>query len=384
MRMQNSSGRDVSAHARIREIADQCVQCGLCLPACPTYQLSRNESESPRGRIAIAKSLSVHGPIDESARLHLDSCLACGACERVCPSQVPYLDLLAMARARMQSHRHESYMRRIMRAALERPRLMGWFWPLARRAHSTLRKLSRRPVTAQKTPAVPPGEAQRNSLALLSGCSGNQLEAASLTAATELLARCDIDCVLMPAQCCGALAYHSGDLQRASQLADQLLTQVRGSGAAACTGIVSGCARHCAQVVGGDTPYQDLMETLWSRRDRLRFRVSEHVVALHTSCTERLAGGGRSAAERLLGLVPGLSIVVLPSRGRCCGSAGTHFIDHPDAAAEFSKLTRREVEASRVTLILSSNIGCRVQLLRDHTNVQHPLEFLHAQLESPP
>ncbi len=382
--MKNSSVPDVSAPARIREIAEQCVQCGLCLPACPTYQVSRSESESPRGRIAIARSLSAQGPVEHSARQHLDSCLACGACERACPSHVPYLDLLATARARMQSYRHESGTRRIMRAALERPNLMGWFWPLARRIHPALRKLRRARAVTQITPVTPTSEAQRHSLALLSGCSGNQLEAATLTAAAALLARCDVEYVAIPPQCCGALAYHSGDLQRARQLGDQLNTQLRSSGARACTGIVSGCARHCAQVVDGNTPYQDLMEMLWSRRDRLRFRASGQVVALHTPCTERLGEGGRSAAERLLALVPELSVVVLPSRGRCCGSAGTHFIDHPAAAAELARLARDEIKTSRATMILSSNIGCRVQLLRDHTNVQHPLEFLHAQLESPP
>lgn len=84
-------------------LADSCVQCGRCLPACPTYRHDRNEAESPRGRIAVARALALGtieaGPIGDA---HLDHCLACRSCEAVCPVGVRYGELLLETRARQQ------------------------------------------------------------------------------------------------------------------------------------------------------------------------------------------------------------------------------------------------------------------------------------------
>ena len=116
----------IDGEKRIRAIADQCVKCGLCLPVCPTYQRTRSEAESPRGRITIARSLRDGIAPDASAQAHLDSCLACGACETACPSRVPYVELLVEVRALIGSHRRESLLRRAARAMLERPRTLAW------------------------------------------------------------------------------------------------------------------------------------------------------------------------------------------------------------------------------------------------------------------
>ncbi|HUG55609.1 MAG TPA: 4Fe-4S dicluster domain-containing protein, partial [Candidatus Limnocylindrales bacterium] len=78
----------------------QCIHCGMCLEACPTYRITGLETESPRGRIHIMSGLA-SGAIatdDDAARLHLDRCLACRACEAVCPSGVPYGRLIELAR----------------------------------------------------------------------------------------------------------------------------------------------------------------------------------------------------------------------------------------------------------------------------------------------
>ncbi len=221
-------------------------------------------------------------------------------------------------------------------------------------------------------------------IGLLSGCSGAPLEAATLAAAEGLLSRCGLRSITLPAQCCGALAYHSGDLRRAQHLGQQLREQLQHARVDACTGIVSGCARHCVQLLSDRSPFQDLMALLWSRRERLRFRNSTDTVALHTPCSERPGEDGRNPAERVLALVPGLKIVVLPSRGRCCGSAGTYFVDHPVATAELAAQTRRDLASTAADVVLSANIGCRVQLLREQPKVQHPVDYLYAQLESLP
>jgi len=80
-----------------------CVHCGFCLPACPTYEATLDEADSPRGRIVLIRALErgAAAPHDEALVHHLDRCLACRACEGACPSGVSYGPAIEAARARV-------------------------------------------------------------------------------------------------------------------------------------------------------------------------------------------------------------------------------------------------------------------------------------------
>lgn len=92
--------------AQLVVLADQCVQCGLCLPACPTYRFGQIEAESPRGRIALVRAWAL-GTVPPTATgdAHLDHCLGCRRCEVVCPAGVQYGPLLVAARSRQRERR---------------------------------------------------------------------------------------------------------------------------------------------------------------------------------------------------------------------------------------------------------------------------------------
>ena len=82
----------------LREVAKDCVHCGFCLPACPTYQLWAEEMDSPRGRIYLVNQILDGAPLSDTAAEHFDRCLGCMACMTACPSGVQYDQLIEAAR----------------------------------------------------------------------------------------------------------------------------------------------------------------------------------------------------------------------------------------------------------------------------------------------
>lgn len=372
---------------RIREIADQCVKCGLCLPSCPTYQLHRSESESPRGRITMAHALAHDAHVGRSTKEHLSSCLACGICESMCPSRVPYQELISGVRARIGADRQESLRRRTARHLLEHPSLLSRLLPFARAFYAPLRTFTRkrRAATPANAWSDGPQDDGAASVALLSGCTSASMELQALDAAEALMRQCGLRVQRMPPLCCGALALHSGDQATAARLEVAWRSRLSRSSATSCTGIVAGCARRCSDIAAAQTPYQDPMELLWTHRSRLRFRTDTRTVALHLPCTQRCNPASVSATQSLLGLVPGLRLLTLPHRGRCCGAAGTYALDHAVSAEALRAPILQDLGQSGAALVLSANIGCRMQLADGcDLPVLHPLEFLHSLLEVSP
>ena len=89
---------------------DACVACGLCLPHCPTYRLTGEESASPRGRIAAMRAVADGAAaVDDRFREFTDLCLVCRACEDVCPSHVPFGRMMEHARTETEALRPWSH-----------------------------------------------------------------------------------------------------------------------------------------------------------------------------------------------------------------------------------------------------------------------------------
>jgi glycolate oxidase iron-sulfur subunit len=380
--MPASTDTDRALAARIGDIAAQCVKCGLCLPTCPTYQLQRNEAESPRGRIAIAAAIASGKAAGSSAQRHIDSCLSCGACDAVCPSNVPYQELIGGTRALQRAARRESWRRRALRHVLENPVLRRAAAPIARALHAPLRRAGRvGHGVSHPTHHAPALSAE--TIALLSGCSGEPFEQRTLAATSRLLGRCGMNVQHMPARCCGALAWHAGDPARADALGRALGKVLSHTSATRCTGVATGCAARSAAAATASLPYVDPMELLWAHRERLRFRHDTRTVALHLPCTQRQQPGSVLATQALLQLVPGIRMIVLPHRGRCCGGAGTYFIDHPQLSAALLRPTLDDLVMSSADVVLSANIGCRIQIAGGSAlPVLHPLEYLDLLLEA--
>src|SRR3569623_800440 len=260
----------MNSHTELQRLADQCVMCGMCLPHCPTYHVTRDEAESPRGRISLVQAL-VAGRLPYSAPLaaHLDHCLCCRACDAVGPAGVQYGAIIDGARAALAPQRPAAPLWRRFgarwaggivgdRRRLYRVGRLLRLWqrsgaPARARRHGLPRNaaLARLDAVLPPLPPIEPWQpyypargTARGDVALVLGCVSDLADRGALHGAIHVLTHCGYGVHVPPAQTCwGALRQHQGDAATAQQLArrnqaaiarpDQqaILTDASGSGA---------------------------------------------------------------------------------------------------------------------------------------------------------
>ncbi|MBD3671499.1 MAG: (Fe-S)-binding protein [Gammaproteobacteria bacterium] len=406
------------------DLADRCVMCGLCIPHCPTYALTRNENESPRGRIALMQGLA-RGQLepDASSFAHLDHCLECRACESVCPSRVPYGRLLDDMRAQLRQNGRRT--RRSVRWLLTLlggtpARLRRWSNYLylyqrlgLQRLTATLgylgsRRLRRlnRLLPVMSRPEAPitlhPANVRVETLGkvqLFTGCASRLLDRQTREAAVYLLTRLGY-VVNIPQQqvCCGALHRHEGESALAAQLAEHNL-QAFDKREGPILSLASGCSSHLSEYPLTTTDWraegfseraEDITGFLARARwpERLQFAPLEGKVAVHEPCLQRNVLKQSFHTYALLQKIPRLEVVPLTGNELCCGAAGSQMISQPEQA---DALLTPKLAAARdmdVTYLVSTNIGCALHLaagLREQgqeIEVLHPLTLLARQLRT--
>lgn len=407
-----SASISVGTRARIAALADQCVKCGLCLPACPTYRIAGNEAESPRGRIAFAQALAT-GQLGLTATLtkHLDQCLACTSCERVCPAHVRYAELLVATRSLMREATPRARRQRWPGFLLLRPRLLRAALRLANLAvvracvRSRLMQRMLRPFgldrLARELPHLPrpaplpnlvkPTAPPRGRIGLFLGCVAAEADRDVHAGATRLLEALGYDVVVPRGQgCCGALAVHAGDIESADALAVPTRQAFADCGVETVLVSASGCHATLRDrtMVGTRLQVRDLGEFLASddRVEALKFRPLHIRVALHTPCTQDHAAS--AAILRLLARIPQIQIAPLPVEPRCCGAAGDYFLRNAAIADTLRAEKLDQVATLAPDILVTSNVGCRVFLdngVRQrgaNIAVMHPIALLAQQLDN--
>jgi len=370
------------AAAGLAALADRCVQCGLCLPHCPTYRLDQSEAESPRGRIAYVKAVA-QGRLapTPAGDTHLDHCLGCRRCEPVCPAGVAYGELLLGARAQQAERRPAPIRLRLAGWLLARPPVLGRLLDLQRQVGRFLPGFLKpglpAPARPEAMPAPLPGaEAQ---VALFVGCIADRHESGTRAALARLLAAAGVAVTVPSGQgCCGAAAAHAGDGATAVRLGEANQRAFAGQERVLC--LASGCQDSLARSLA-ETRVEDALTRLDQLGDRLRFRPCDRRIALHLPCTQRSVVRSDAALRRLLARVPGLDLVELPDTG-CCGAAGLHQLAEPTRAAAFRAPLLDALAASGAVELLSANIGCRLHLgAGTMVPARHPIDFLAEHLE---
>jgi len=398
--------------------ADLCVKCGLCLPHCPTYQETRHEADSPRGRIMLMQGLA-GGLIEHTPQLqsHLDGCLGCRSCERVCPAKVPYGELIDAGRALLTSQYvpaprltrwlapwlTSAPLRRVARAVLAFYQRSGLPW-LAARVGALRHGRIGRWLSLVPGPAAPiavgdwRAPRRQQTVQVFDGCVGAIADAATLATIKTLLDRCGFDVQTPPRQtCCGALHQHAGLPSRACELAAQNADAFAGD--APIVYAASGCGATLKEyplVAAGDDaaaamamrvrePHRFLLDH-WPAEVTLRSLDAK--VAVHLPCTQRNVTGGGDAVTALLRKIPGARIEALDVQHNCCGAAGTYFVSQPDMADRLLDHKLDALAAAKPDFLVSSNIGCTLHIaagLRRRgltVPVLHPLALVARQWPS--
>ncbi len=389
------------------EIINSCVQCGLCLPSCPTYLLNTRETSSPRGRIHLMKAVSdgVLDVLDPGFTHQMYECLDCRACEAVCPSGVQYGRLVEPARFQVErARRHglrESLLRRAvfgrlfadMRAFRSFSRLL-WLYQVsglqvAARRSGVLRLLGlagmerllprvpRRFLVARGQVLPPVGE-RRYRIGLFAGCVMSTAFAETDAATARVLQRNGCEVVLAGGQgCCGALHVHAGELQGGRDLAKRNIEAFERLELDAVIVNAAGCGatlKEYGHLFERDPEWAGRAKAFSEKvRDVSEFlaglgELAPGMASLDVTATYQepchLVHAQRISAEprRLLQQVPGLRLVEMQESSVCCGSAGIYNITEPERSRRLLDRKMGHALATRADIIVSANPGCILQL----------------------
>jgi len=393
----------------------ECVHCGLCAEACPTYIVTRCEMDSPRGRIYLMKSLA-EGRIDldDDAARHFDLCLGCRGCETACPSGVHYGRLIEGARLLVEQTHRRGFVDRFKRRAA------GAIFPYPRRLRVLLAplklvdRLGLRPALGAVLPRMihdwldllPPLEPDLRPLAMGAniaprtdapkvvvhhGCVAQVLANSENLNSERLLAAAGYRVVqLEPTSCCGALDLHSGNGSRARDFARANVRALKNSGAEAIVSAASGCSVAIAEY--GDllkdepefaedaravsSKVRDLSSLLLDApaTPKREFRCR---VTYHDACHLVHGLGVREAPRKLLASIPGVTIVEMTESDLCCGSAGSYNLTEPAMARDLGRRKADNIVATGADCVVLANPGCEFQIAAELRRRGSKIKVVH-------
>jgi glycolate oxidase iron-sulfur subunit len=382
-----------------------CIHCGLCLEACPTYVVTGNENDGPRGRLYLMRAVA-EGKLEDTSSAfatHIDRCLGCRACEPVCPAGVEYGQLLEASRAVLrESQPKTDFANRLLRVVLRGiwlspPRLRFFFGAsrlfrdlglarlllklrLARlispRAEFGLALLeSSRPVFKDEPNQTVQSNPSGENVMLFAGCVGAGLFA-RVNRATERVLRANNLNVSTPAAqvCCGALHAHAGDLEGARTLARKniaafdanapIITNAGGCGAMLATyghlfaddkDLAAAAASFSARVC-------DVSQRLAASGMRSAPSPTQDSVTYDTSCHLLYGQHSGETSERMLRTVMGDNFVALNGSERCCGAAGLYNLMQPDMSQRVLNEKLDDIRETHASVLATGNPGCQMHI----------------------
>jgi glycolate oxidase iron-sulfur subunit len=366
---------ETAAGAIAEAVLRSCVHCGMCNAVCPTYQLTGDELDGPRGRIYLMKLALEGEPVGAVTQGHLDACLSCRACESACPSGVEYHRLLDVGREAVAASVPRPWPQRLLRAAIRgvatRPALMRPLFWLAR----ALRLMP-------PLPSAHPGESRDPAprrMAVLGGCVQTAAAGHFNAAAGRVFDRIGVTLAESAGVgCCGALAFHLDAQDQARALARRNIdawARDLDAGAEAIVVTASGCAAHIQgypDLLAGEPAYAEtalrvaaavrepieLLDVSAFAADRPPPRPA---IAVHEPCTLQ---HGLKLTGRIAAFLTRLGYAPQPVADNhlCCGSAGAYSLLQPKLARPLRAAKLAALTAGAPAAIVTANIGCWLYL----------------------
>ncbi|QKG83757.1 (Fe-S)-binding protein [Kroppenstedtia pulmonis] len=435
----NSTWKQVEQDWKLTLDSDEltnCMRCGFCLPACPTYRETGLEAASPRGRIALMKSVSDGWMTpDASFDEQMNLCLGCRACEPACPAGVRFGHLLEQARSGLARHAPQSRWERLLRRIFfrglfphpNRLRLMGALLALYQRsglkwfAHKTglaqrlmpeslhqmdavLPQATSKGVHQRLGTVIPPQGKCKGRVGLFRGCIMDVMFADTNQHTAQLLSAAGYE-VIIPEQqvCCGALQAHGGETETSRSLARQNIRVFQKEKVDWIVSNAGGCGAQLveyAHLLKDDPTFQH--DARWFT-DRVK-DISQLIamgnplplgeipkrVTFQDSCHLRNGMGCSEEPRTLLHSIPGIQFVDLFESERCCGSAGIYNVTQPEMSMSILDEKMEHVEETQADILVTSNPGCLLQMklgirragLEDRMEALHLVDLLNRSVEA--
>jgi glycolate oxidase iron-sulfur subunit len=429
----NSNNHDPKPHAKEANPASaidfglflDCVHCGLCTSACPTYSELGDENDGPRGRIYLMRQVAEgRMGLDASMRRHLDRCLDCRACETACPSGVHYGRLIEPFRLAVEesdtslAKRFDWFRELILFRLFPFANRIRWAMTPVRWAQRLgLYRLAERlglfrlvpgrlgqmitligPLAdpGKRLPSFLPAVGRRRArVAFFVGCVAEAMFRHTHWASLRVLQENGCDVLIPQGQgCCGAIHFHAGSSHGARRHADAnvaafdieeidaVIVNHGGCGAMLKEYGIHWQDEHQPARARFAAKVKDINEFL----DQLGLippagRI-ETVATYHDACHLGHAQKVREAPRRLLAQIPGLVLRDLPETELCCGSAGTYNLNQPKMAQRLMRRKLENVLRTGAQIVLASNAGCLLQIGREVRQqrqvlaVMHPMDLL--------
>lgn len=409
--MNNNDVAVRSLHQKAYDEVNQCIQCGYCLPVCPTYISMGTETASPRGRINLVK-MAAEGNIDilEDLKEPIDFCLGCRACEIACPVNVPYGSILEHAKEAIynkeietkQNSKFKDFALNLMFTNKKSMKLMSDLYYLYQQ--SGIQQFTRKTNLPEKIihnvgnfekalPKVPKKKFQlkrgklyaakteetKQTVALFLGCINDALFYHVNYYTLELLRLSGCDVYIPKEQtCCGAIHAHQGQLQQAKQLAKENLTAFQHLNVTAIITNAGGCgatlkeydhllknekdSNWTHQTNEFTSKIKDISEILYTLNLLPFCQEVNETVTYQPSCHLSNVQKAGHFPEKLIRQVPGITYIELPSKNFCCASGGVYNIEHYDESMEILSSKMSEVNDIKPDIVITSNPGCFIQM----------------------
>jgi len=407
-------------------VVQQCMHCGLCLPTCPTYDATKLERNSPRGRIALMRAIADDRL--EPSRSFADEmyfCLGCLACVTACPAGVDYTTLFEHSRAEVENKKLlDSPSRWVIRRFtlgwlffdLNRLKLLGLTIRiyqqtgvqgflrnsgLMRLLPRRLRELEAMTPTVQPhfsevliAPVTPASRVKKYRVALLTGCAQDLMYSDVNRDTAEVLAENGCE-VFTPADqsCCGSLHAHNGELEMAKNLARRQLDQFPPDQFDAIISNAAGCGshlKHFSKLLQADPVYanrarlwdsklKDIHEWLVTIgcRAPAKTELSPTIVTYHEAC--HLCHGQKITRQprEILQKIPDLVNKELTESTWCCGSAGIYNLIQPEMANQLLDRKLAHIEKTGCSVVATGNPGCMAHISNGVRKKNLPLRVAH-------